>query len=187
MASVGGCLTLGSGQAEAHLLEPLTEALQMRGWDSAFMDVEAARRMARLDDVRTRYVELAARRGASSVVGLGGGAAMALVIAEQYAVSSLVLIAPSWTGERGGQALGRLAMRNLFAVVAPTLIVVNAAGEGRGVGVRRITSGLSARMKKVSLIEGAQPLGAAGEARETVIAQIIEHLRLSGDTNSLAN
>ncbi|MEA5067975.1 MAG: hypothetical protein VB067_03220, partial [Christensenellaceae bacterium] len=174
MANGCGCLAVGGGQAEARLLEPLVEALRFRGWDAQLCELDEPRRGAPLDAARDAYVRLAERCGGAAVVGLGAGAAVALLLAEQYPAETLTLVAPERGAQRGARALARLAERNLFAVVAPTLLVASLGGTS---GVRRLLGGLSAREAHVLWTYGDCPLGVPGEASRRVIEAIVEHIR----------
>lgn len=184
MANGCGCLAVGGGQAEARLLEPLVEVLCLRGWDARLCKLDEPRRGAPLDSARDAYVRLAERCDGAAVLGLGTGAAVALLLAEQYPAQTLTLIAPARGVQRGARALMRLAERNLFAVVAPTLLVASLGGAS---GARRLLGGLSARDARVLWTEGDCPLGAPGAAKAQVIEAIAEHIRHGFDTNSLAN
>lgn len=124
--------------------------------------------------------------GLAAVVGLGAGASVAMILAEQYAVHSLVVIAPERGVGSKAQALMRLAERNLFAVVAPTMIVETLGNKRHAGHVKRIVRGVSARRCQTLWLEGECPLGVPGAARSQALAAIVTHLRHAYDTNSLA-
>ena len=177
MAKIRGCLALGCGGAQARLLEPLALAMRRTGWDVQLMDVSANKRAAPLNDARDAYALLALRAHGVAVVGLGAGSTVAMLLAEQYAVSALVCLAPEPGDGRKARSLARLAARNLFAVVAPTLVVQPASGRGSpACGVRRILKGVSASECRAMWLNSAYPLGAPGVERDHTLAAILEHL-----------
>jgi pimeloyl-ACP methyl ester carboxylesterase len=115
-----------------------------------------------LDEAREEFVRLDRAMDSVAVLGIGIGGAISLILAAEYPVSAVVLIAPVlrapgflglWgppPGREGARlrdqrAAVRLARRSLFAVVAPVLIV--APEKSRS--AKAVASGVSSREKRV--------------------------------------
>ncbi len=152
-----------------------------------------------LDGVRETYARLDRAHDSVAVVGFSVGGALALILAAEYPVSSVVAVCPALklrdplrlcfsrqvrarlTGEairaRDTLTLMRLARRSLFAVVAPALILQpEYFGPVHPRAAKLAFSGISSREKR--LVRLTQPCrGLEGETGYTQeISAIKNHL-----------
>lgn len=149
-----------------------------------------------LDGARETYAHLARAHGSVAVVGFSLGGVLALILAAEYPVSSVVSVNPALklrepfrlffsrqarTRLTGGEigagdalALMRLARRSLFAVVAPALILqTEDLGSVHPRAAKLAFSGISSREKR--LVRLTQPC--RGLRGETVSAQAVSAIK----------
>lgn len=167
-----------------------------------------------LDEAREAYTRLSALCPSVSLVGRSSGGALAVILAAQYPVSAVALIAPALrlrTGLAGmrlggageeapGQApaprfstrdalmISRFARRSLFAVVAPILILQPERDDPIHPSSARIAlSGVSSREKRVLWLAQSR-LDSADEAQWARISDAIKsHLCRASAVKSLVN
>lgn len=164
---MGRCVLLFSGYGGGEKrLKGLDEALAGYG--------PLSRLEAGAGTLRAREAYAAAVRsgGRAQVVGVGAGCVQALMLAQAFSVQALVCALPGADGRRGDMRCRLIAMGNLFAVVAPTLVLEQPPGR---LG-RRILDCVGARDKRLLTFNGER------EAVKT----ILEHLCRTDATQSLA-
>ena len=151
-----------------------------------------------LDEAREAYARLDRKMSSVAVVGIGVGGALALVLAAEYPVSAVIAIAPTlrmpgmlgfWgspldceggTGVRMRdlRAVGRLARRSLFAVVAPLLAVEPARGGFVHPGSAALAfSDVSSREKRIEWLEKSRREFPTDAEYPQALAAIWDHLR----------
>lgn len=197
-----GCLLLHDVCGGAEQMRWLGEQLNRRGytvcapeWEACgetFHFPRASNWRKWLDSARQAYAGLRTHCEAVSVLGAAGGGALAVILAEEYPVERLVLASPEmWpdveVGGAGRWARGcmmRRARENLFAVVAPTL-VLRFEGERAGGerGAKRVLSGISSAERRMVWLNGSIERGISGRDGEILLRTVIRHI---DDTNSLA-
>lgn len=187
-----------------------------------------------LGEARRGYQRLKAECGAVTVIGLSMGGTLALILAEEYPVDSLVCLsaairlrarhtwaAPAlalmrpyqrWEGEgprpdrtdflhdydwgydgmpvaKVGdlRKLIRIAARNLFAVVAPALIIQPELDETVDPRSARIIHDcIGSERKELVTLSRSSHVCTLDLERDTVLSLILKHLRHIDDTNPLA-
>lgn len=161
------CVLLFSGYGGGEAgLKGLDEALTGRG---PLRRLEAGTDTA---SAREAYATIARSGGQAQVVGIGAGCVQALMLSQAFSVDTLVCALPGADGRRGDVRCRLIAMGNLFAVVAPTLVLEQPPGR---LG-RRIYDCLGARDKHLVMLEkGRDP-----------VPTILEHLCRTDATHSLA-
>lgn len=192
------CLVLPglSGAAEAErLAEELhqsgfTVSMPLRGFVRETSDARPPSNWRTwLDEAREEFVRLGRAMDSVAVAGIGLGGTISLILAAEYPVSAVALIAPAlkvsgfWglcsrEGIRPRDLLGaiRLARRSLFAVVAPVLIVA----PGRGRSAKAVASGVSSREVRIEPVaQFCREFPCEAELPQA-LAAIKNHLRPGG-------
>jgi esterase/lipase len=154
-----------------------------------------------LDEAREAYMRLDRSMASVSLVGIGLGGTLAVILAAEYPVLAAVLVAPvlrmpgfqglfnpppACEGGTGGRtarlrdewAVNRLARRSLFAVVAPLLIVEpERGGFVHPSSAKLAYSGVSSREKRIEwLAQSRQEFPCEAEFQQALDA-IMNHLR----------
>lgn len=177
-----------------------------------------------LNTARTSYQQLREKCETVSVIGLSMGGALALIIAEEYPVDSLVCLSAAiktrqrftgfarlaalfqpikrwephdWEADRDFMTeydfgydgipvakvydlrkLSRLAERNLFAVVAPTLVIQPDLDETVDpISARIIMKGIRSDRKELAVLDKSSHVCTLDLEREQVMSLILKHLR----------
>ncbi len=162
-----------------------------------------------LDEAREAYTKLDRTQASVAVVGFGVGGALSMILAAEYPVSATALVAPIlsargalrlygsvYSRESGtGEAIPRLrdliasvrfARRNLFAVVAPVLILAPERGEFTGpMDVKRAVSLVSSRDVRIQWLTHARHDFPSGTGQTEAWNAIKCHLRRVCAPNAL--
>ncbi|MEG1843011.1 MAG: hypothetical protein RR296_02090 [Clostridia bacterium] len=185
VGDVRGYLLFAGENRCAMALDALGEQLIARG----VVSIVRARRDAdfgeMIDDARNAFVNFSHLAGRVTVIGQNEGVLMALAVAEGYPVEALVCLDVVLRPRKQRYALMHLARhvrRNLFSVVAPTLIVQALdAPTSDPTDARALYQGIGARRAKLMWIKRADAL-----RDKAVLETIIQQTCHINDTGSLA-
>ena len=164
-----------------------------------------------LDAAREAYSKLDRTHASVAVVGIGIGNALSMILAAEYPVSAVALVAPL-IGARGalklygslyrrrgetGEAIPRLrdllsvvrfARRSMFAVVAPVLILTPEHGEFTGpTDAKRAISLVSSRDVRIQRMTHARHDFPTGADQSEAWSAIKSHLRHASASIALEN
>jgi carboxylesterase len=157
-----------------------------------------------LDEAREEFVRLDRTMDSVAVAGIGIGGALALILAAEYPVSSVALVAPAlrmpgflglWGSPYGCegvrlrdlQAVARLARRSLFAVVAPVLVAEPERGDVHPSCAKAVLSGVSSREKRVEWLTQSRHEFPSEAEFPLALAAMKNHLRPDCAPKALVN